>query len=109
MQVVTGLLVGLVAAAAAASAPAAPARWNPKAPENNQLLPTFSYGTIEPVLAGIGARYQRSGRPGAPSLMVTFANNRKAVLTLGSCDAAATVCKALSIQSYWTKIANAPP
>jgi hypothetical protein len=27
----------------------------------------------------------------------------------GSCDAGGAACKALSIQSYWTKIANAPP
>jgi len=83
-------------------------RWNPKAPENAQILPAFSFATIEPVLTGIGARFQRSGQPGKPSLLVTFPNNRKAMLMLGSCDAAGA-CKALSIQSYWTKIANAPP
>src|SRR3546814_13296495 len=27
----------------------------------------------------------------------------------GSCNADGSACKALSIQSYWTKIANAPP
>jgi hypothetical protein len=94
--------------AAAPASAVAPSRWNPKAPENAQLLPAFSFATIEPVLTGIGARFQRSGQPGKPSLLVTFPNNRKAMLMLGSCDAAGA-CKALSIQSYWTKIANAPP
>ena len=42
-------------------------------------------------------------------MLVTFPNNRKAVLIFGSCNADASACKALSIQSYWTRIANAPP
>jgi hypothetical protein len=101
------------AAALAIAAPAvgqgvAPPKWNPKAPENNQLLPAFSYGTVEPVLDAIGARHQRSGQGARPSLVVTFSNNRRAVLTFGSCDAAGA-CKALGIQSTWTKIANSPP
>jgi len=85
-----------------------PSRWNPKAPENSELLPAFSFATLEPVLTGIGARFQRGGQPGKPAILVTFPNNRKAMLVLGSCDGAGS-CKALSIQSYWTKIANAPP
>lgn len=83
-------------------------RWNPKAPENGQALPSFSYATLEPVLAAIGARHQRAGAPGKPQLLVSFANNRKAVLTLSACDAQGAACKGLSIQSYWTKIANSP-
>lgn len=96
-------------AAAATVQPASAPRWNPKAPENSQLLPTFNFTTIEPVLASIGARGQRAGSPGKPALAVTFANGRRAILQLSSCDPALTGCKALSIQSYWTRIANAPP
>jgi hypothetical protein len=88
--------------------PAATSRWNPKAPENAQSLPAFSYATLEPVLAAIGARHQRAGAPGKPQLLVSFANNRKAVLTLSGCDAQGSACKGLSIQSYWTKISNSP-
>ncbi len=28
---------------------------------------------------------------------------------MSSCDPAGTACKALSIQSFWTRIANSPP
>jgi hypothetical protein len=44
-------------------------------------------------------------------LLVTFANNRKAVLALGGCTGpgAAAACKSLSMQSNWTKIANSTP
>ena len=101
-------LLALVGSSAAAAP--APARFNPKAPENGQLLPAFSYSTVETVLAGIGARWQRAGTvPNKPVLLVTFPNNRRAVLTLSACDAAGSACKALSVQSYWTRIANAPP
>ncbi len=93
---------------AAAMAPAGPSRWNPKAPENAQTLPAFSYPTLEPVLTAIGARYQRAGAPGKPQLLVSFANGRKAVLTLSACDPQGSACKGLSIQSYWTRIANSP-
>jgi hypothetical protein len=110
--------VSLAVLALAAAVPAEPVggqafaaapRWNPKAPENSQLLPAFSYATIEPVLASIGARGVRGGAPGKPALSVTFANGRKALLQLSSCDPQLTGCKALSIQSYWTRIANSPP
>ena len=99
----------LVAAAPAFASGVAPQRWNPRAPENAQLLPTLNYATVEPVLNAIGARYQRVGQPGKPALAVTFPNDRKALLALSACDSAGNACKALSIQSYWTKIANAPP
>lgn len=88
------------------SAGAAIPRWNPKAPENNQVLPAFNYGTVEGVLSAIGARYQRSGSAGKPTLLVTFPNKRKAVLTLGACNGDGSACKSLSMQSNWTKIAN---
>jgi hypothetical protein len=73
-----------------------------------QLAPSFSFATVEPVLAAIGARSQRSGTPGRPILLVSFPNNRRASLIMSSCDPAGTTCKALSIQSFWTRIANSP-
>jgi hypothetical protein len=102
----------LVAAALVAAAPpaqvAAP-RWNPRAPENTQLLPGFSYATVEPLLNAIGARHQRSGTSAnKPAILATLPNGRKAALVLSSCDGAG-LCKALSIQSYWTRIAKSPP
>ena len=97
----------LVAAPAASQTSPAP-RWTPNAPDNGQLLSNFSYATVEPVLAAIGARFQRSGQAASPTLLVTFPNNRRASLILSSCDAAGA-CKALSIQSFWTRIANSPP
>lgn len=93
----------------AGSAGAAVPRWNPKAPENNQVFPAFNYANVENVLSAIGARYQRSGSAAKPTLLVTFANNRKAVLTLGACNGNGSACKSLSMQSNWTKIANSPP
>jgi len=93
----------------ASEAPAAPqVRWNPKAPENAQLLPAFNFSTVESVLNMIGARSQRSGAPARPTLLVTFPNGRKAMLVMSSCDAGGTACKAMSIQSHWTKISAAP-
>ena len=99
----------LLAAAPAASQGVAPPKWNPKAPENNQLLPTFSFATVEPVLTAIGAKFQRAGTAAAPALAVTMPNNRKAVLTFVGCNAGAGACKALNMQSNWPKIAGASP
>jgi hypothetical protein len=102
----TALTLALLAAPAPALAP----RWNPKAPDNAQILPAFSYATVEPVLTSIGARFQRVGTsPARPQLNVTFPNNRKAMLVMSACDPAGTACKAMSVQSYWTRIANSPP
>ena len=112
MRLVVLRFVGLAALAMAPSALAAqatpPPRWAANAPDNAQLLPNFSYATLEPVLTAIGARFQRSGQAARPALLVTFPNNRRASLILSSCDAAGA-CKALSIQSFWTRIANSPP
>ena len=91
------------------SAGAAIPRWNPKAPENSQVLPAFSTPAVESVLTAIGARFQRSGTAARPTLLVTFANNRKAVLALGGCTGAVPACKSLSMQSNWTRIANSTP
>ncbi|HEX8215461.1 MAG TPA: YbjN domain-containing protein [Allosphingosinicella sp.] len=98
-------------AAVGSSAGAAVPRWNPKAPENSEVLPAFSYPAVEGVLTAIGARYQRSGTGAKPTLLVTFANNRKAVLALGGCTGAgaSAACKSLSMQSNWTRIANSTP
>jgi hypothetical protein len=84
----------------------APPKWNPRAPENSQLLPAFGFATVEPVLNAIGARYQRMGQAPRPTLAVTFPNNRRAVVTFGSCSAAGA-CKALAIQSVWPRPASA--
>jgi hypothetical protein len=89
---------------------AAPPRFNPKAPENGQVLSSFSYASVEAVLNGIGARHQRAGTPARPALRVTLPNSPKeAVLVFGSCNSDASACKALSIQAYWTRIAQSPP
>jgi hypothetical protein len=92
-----------------AAAEAALPRWNPKAPENSELMPSFSLGSVGNVLTAVGARYQRSGSDASkPALLATFPNGRKALITLSSCDRGGG-CKALSIQSFWTKLAKAPP
>jgi hypothetical protein len=106
VKVGISMAAALLAAAPALSALPTP-RWNPKAPENTELLPNFSYVTIEPVLTTIGAKFQRSAQAGKPALLVTFPNNRRATLLMSSCDAAGA-CKALSVQSFWTRIANSP-
>lgn len=85
----------------AAIQPAPPA-FNPAAPENRQVLPAFSYATVEPVLTQIGARFERAGNDERPALTVTFANGRRAALLFGACTG--MECKALSIQAVW----NAP-
>lgn len=85
-----------------------PVRWNPKAPENNQLLPTFNYATVEGVLKAIGASSRRTGTdPGKPSLLVTFRNGRRAVVALSACDRSGAACKAMNVQVTWAPIAGA--
>jgi hypothetical protein len=37
----------------------------PASPENRQVLPTFNYATVEPVLTAVGARFVRQGHPTA--------------------------------------------
>ncbi len=97
----------LVGTAVGASAQA-PARWNPAAPENRQVLPTFNYATVEGVLTAIGARSERRGNAERPALAVTFANNRRAAILFGSCERQGAACKAISIQAVWTRPANVP-
>jgi len=103
--------LALASSAPAQSPPAAPAlaRFNPAAPENRQVLPTFSYATVEIVLGQIGARFERRGTAERPVLAVTFANGRRAALLFGSCERQGAACKALSIQAVWNRPAGATP
>ena len=98
------LLASLTLASAASAAVPV---WNPKAPENRQLVDAFTPATVGSVLRAIGARHQVAGTGDAPRLLVQFPNGRKATLLLSSC--AGGQCKALSMQASWTKIANASP
>lgn len=89
---------------------AAQVPWNPAAPENRQLLPTFNYTTVETVLTGIRARHQRaSANPARPLLIVDFPNGRRAVISLLSCTPDGSSCKALGIQSSWNAPAGVAP
>ncbi|HET9426831.1 MAG TPA: YbjN domain-containing protein [Allosphingosinicella sp.] len=85
-----------------------PARWNPAAPENRQVLPTFNYATVESVLTAIGASSQRRGSAERPALAVTFSNGRRAAIIFGSCERGGAACRAISIQSSWNRPANIP-
>ena len=98
----------LINLAAPVAAQTAPARWNPAAPENRQVLPTFNYATVEAVLTAIGATSERRGSAERPALAVTFANNRRAAILFGSCERQGSACKAISIQAVWTRPANVP-
>jgi hypothetical protein len=99
----------LASTGASAQAPAPPP-WNPKAPENTQLLATFNYATIEAVLKSIGATFRRTGtNPAKPSLLVTFRNGRRAVLALSACDDSGANCKAMNVQTTWSRVAGAAP
>lgn len=96
----------MIVSASAASAQVAPARFNPASPENRQVLPAFSYQTVEAVLTQIGATFERRGTAERPALAVTFPNNRRAAILFGSCERQG--CKAISIQAVWTRPANLP-
>jgi len=100
-------LVALILLTTAVAASAQP--WNPAAPENRQLLPTFNYATVESVLAAIGARAERRGTVDRPALAVTFPNNRRAAILFGSCERQGAACKAMSIQAVWTRPPGLPP
>jgi hypothetical protein len=101
-------LILVAAGGSTAFAQTPPVRWNPAAPENRQVLPTFNYATVESVLTAIGASSERRGTADRPALAVTFANNRKAAILFGSCEREGAVCKAISIQAVWTAPANVP-
>ncbi|HYJ52226.1 MAG TPA: YbjN domain-containing protein [Allosphingosinicella sp.] len=102
MRLVTGLVLSLAAASSAAVAQAPPP-WNPAAPENRQVLPTFNYETVESVLTQIHAQFVRRGTPERPALDVTFPNRRRAAILFGNCERAGAACKAISIQALWNR------
>jgi hypothetical protein len=108
VRLVTPIILGFAAATASAQAPA-PARFNPAAPENRQLLPTFNYATVEAVLTQIGARFERRGSAERPLLLATFPNNRRAAILFGSCERQGAACKSISIQAVWNRPAGATP
>jgi hypothetical protein len=108
MRLVAAALI-FSSAATAAPSPPPPTIWNPKAPENRRLLPTFSIATVAPVLRAIGAKAQHTQvAPGDSALLTTFANGRTAVLSLKLCEQSGG-CKALSIQSFWKADPAIPP
>ena len=92
----------LAALLLAAAQPPAAGPFNAAAPGNREVLPSVSFATVEPVLAQIGARFERAGNAEQPALTVTFANGRHAAILFGSCQG--TNCRAISIQAVW----NAP-
>jgi len=91
----------LLGIAAAAMPAAAQVPWNPAAPENRQILPTFNYATVESVLTAVGARFVRRGTADRPALDITFPNNRRAAILFGNCERQGAACKAISIQALW--------
>jgi len=107
VRLVIAFASALLAPVAAAQPPAPP--WNPAAPENRLVLPTFNYATVEAVLAAIGARGERRGTPDRPALQITFANGRRAAILFGSCERAGAACKAISIQAVWPRPAGLTP
>ena len=80
-----------------------PARFNPAASENRQVLPAFSYASVELVLNQIGARHERRGTADRPALAIAFANGRRAAIIFGSCERQGAACKAISIQAIWPR------
>lgn len=107
MRLVGAFILAAIAAPLAAQAPPpAPVPWNPAAPENRQVLPTFNYATVETVLAAIGARGERRGTPDRPALQIVFANGRRAAILFGSCERAGALCKSISIQAVWPRPAG---
>jgi hypothetical protein len=83
-------------------------RWNPAAPENRGVFPTFNYVNVETVLTQIGATSERRGAADRPALAVTFSNGRRAAIIFGSCERAGAACRAISIQAVWNAPANVP-
>jgi hypothetical protein len=82
--------------------------FNPAAPENRQVMPTFNYDTVETVLRQVGARFERRGTADRPALQVLFPNGRRAAILFGSCERQGAACKAISIQAVWPRPAIVP-
>jgi hypothetical protein len=99
-------LACLLAGAGSSAFAQAPPPWNPAAPENRQVLPTFNYETVESVLTQIRAQFVRRGTPERPALDVTFPNRRRAAILFGNCERAGAACKAISIQALWNRPAG---
>lgn len=105
-----GAALSLAAALLLAAPASAAVPWNPRAPENSHHLPTFNYSTVETVLDSIRAQHRRAGTSAArPLIVVTFPNGRRAVISLLSCTADGSACKALGIQSSWNAPAGTAP
>jgi hypothetical protein len=99
----------LALAGVAASAQTTMPRWNPKAPENHQLIAAFTPSAVEGVLAAIGARSQRSSSdPSNPVIVAVLPTGRRAVIALSACSRNGGACKALTIQASWTKLPVPP-
>jgi len=109
MRLVAAVLLSPSLAVVAPTTAPPPPIWNPKAPENRQIVPAYSVAALAPVLNSIGARAQRPADAAqGQALLVTFRNGRTALLALSSCEAPDR-CKALNIQSFWAKSAKATP
>lgn len=89
--------------ATATAAAQSPPRFNPASPENRQVMPAFSYTTVEAVLTQIGARFERRGTAERPALTVILPNGRRAAIIFGSCEQQGAACKAISIQAAWSR------
>ncbi len=100
-------MAALAALLLLAAQPAAAGPFDASAPQNREILPSFSYATVEPVLAQIGARWERAGSDQQPALTVTFINGRRAAILFGSC--LGTSCRAISIQAVWSPPPGIPP
>lgn len=99
-------LLASASAPAVAQPPAAAGPFDASAPQNREVLPAFSYATVEPVLAQIGARYERAGSDAQPALTITFINGRRAAILFGSC--LGNSCRAISIQAVWNAPSGVP-
>jgi hypothetical protein len=100
----------IVAALLGAVPASAQVPWNPRAPENGQLLPSFNFATVEGVLSSIRASWERHGSdPARPTLVATFPNGKRAVVSLLSSTPNGAVCKALGIQASWNAPAGVAP
>jgi hypothetical protein len=99
----TGIAVAPLILVFALPAGAQAPPWNPAAPENRQILPSFNYATVESVLTAIGARFVRRGTADRPALDVTFPNNRRAGILFGNCERQGAACKAIGIQAIWNR------
>src|SRR3546814_17083082 len=102
-------LLALAGASAASAQGVVPPTFNPRAPENSQVLGSFTYGSVEAVLDGIGAKHPRAGEAGKPAFLVSFPNTRHAVCMFGPCNDDGCAHNRLCIQSSRTQLSQPPP